>query len=426
MRLDKNRWQEGAGLFIKKANANPYSVVAAYLGELEKIGNSRLTGALARLEEAAAKRVEAGLKVGPELEQQIRGLRSHLSPDAKAVAREVAGVPGDPGEWSQGGLRMLGRREELPAAARARHAPARVDVSERAAIPAEEADVFRPRRELLAGEDGVHFSRGGDAPGRRVSLQRPEDVGVRERPASLMETMPESAVAPLDAAPARGAPPMHKGDQAQGGRVLSDDPIMRAWQDKKINIRQRERLMAERAARAAPQPEQAARAAAPAGDDLSLSVQPGNTWGSKSVADIYGPSANLNVSKPASAPQPREQNVMFGSAADGGTVPASKAVADGRVKASDPHVVGQKADLTTDPPAQMAPQPVAAPNPPADLAGGAAANNPMAPTPEAPVAVAPVWKRRAALAGAGTLAAGGAFAAGYGGRQVIQPQQGQR
>jgi len=239
------------------------------------------------------------------------------------------------------------------------------------------------------------------------------DATVVERPLSeatvagpAIPNLPDSAIEPRHLVNSRPAARLKVSGGGQAAQVqalsrevipesaaLSDDPVMRAWQQGQINETARDGMLARRAAPAL-----------------------------KSEADVLGPSA---PPKPTYTPPPQEQNVLRGAHNDPKAVmPASEAVQHGHLKPTDEHTGFQPPGITKDPPAQMS-QPVDAPNPPADIQQGA--NSPMAPTPEAPVAVAPVWKRRAALAGAGTLAAGGAFGVGYGGRQVLQqPQQGQR
>ena len=559
MRFDGNSWQEGAGLFIKKAGANPYSVVAAYLGELEKIASATSKN----LEEMALhifKKLQAGETLSRAEKQAFGALREREMRQAAKGPLPVGGgdaatglLP-DAAPWMRSGHQIPGRATEMPrpnaVSFRGYDRPPRVHAhvspAEQAAFDAagEGAPMAsRPDVPVGGGDDVAGliprgaWSKVGLAPeslpenarfSREPSVRlgatkrtveeadRPTSMGRGaedvDRPTSV-SMQAQDFLGQADALTQASAEAARKGDfegsrrlavqassferefesisQARRGQALragpsveqvrGGEPTAARAQDPRTAIQAGRKQVTDATVVERPRPEVTTpdpavpirpnSAVSPRTDVVSEPpsvmdvrgegraarvqvrsrevVPEGVGTRPKSMDDVMGPSARSSPeealaqgritqqqydsmrpqaaaeAKSAYVPPPvQPQNVMFGSAADGGTVSAQEAVQTGRLKASDPQAGTQPAGLTSDPPAQMAPQPVDAPSTPMGIQQGA--NSPMTPTPEAPVAVAPVWKRRAALAGAGTLAAGGAFAAGYGGRQVIQPQQGQR
>lgn len=383
MRAREQHWQEGAGLLVRETGANPYAVVAAYLGELEKIARSPLSVLSSQLDEAE-RAVSAMLNTGNA---------SVLGKDFKnAVARRNALRAKVEGEVQTKAARPSGPAssvdEAVVEARRGEHA--------RRGRPDDVVEVphaplgFKTRQQVLGG--GEEFSaRGGAREAAPLTSMDDYDVPRQLSPETIEAFEAERAAI----SSATGARPLASAMPARPGSM--GVPAQPGGAPVHVSAKP---------------PESAAQAQVAEGSQVPVATTP------KPVSAVMG-EAQPQVAvptAPAPASAPGVEVLRTNPKAPAERISTPEAVQEGLVSPQDP-AIKPVVDAPPTPAAVAGPAPGAQP---ADAAPAQAG----APTPQAPVAVAPVLRRRAALAGTGILAAGGAFGVGYGGmRMMNQPQQ---
>lgn len=305
MLVDRHRWQEGAGLIIKQAGANPYAVVAAYLGELEKL----------------ASRSQA-LKdfTNFTMAQGAHAMRFYDEPVRRITARNIV---------EQRLARAAAQAEQNVARETVEAAPAWA-VENGRVVPRNPTGVQRLRRAMADARARAAPEAPAKAPtyavedGKLVRVLSPEDYQVVDAPPALPSVAEDVATGP------------------------------------------------------------------------------------KPVADVLGPMG----APPAAPPGPSMEVMRTSPKAPAERVSVPEAVQTGLVS---PENLSVKSALIDAPPVPEA------------VAGPAAVPQapPMAgtPNPQNPVATAPLWRRRAALVGAGALGAGAGFGGGFAGGQAMNTQQ---